>query len=401
MADSEHVLLARKGAHAIARWRERQPWKRRQLDLLGASLSGARLVSADLSHDNLGRIDLTNSDLRLADLSGANLYAAHLWRSNLASANLTDANLAGASLGRANLSGSCLRGADLRGANLSFANLCRASLIGAKLAGADLTEANLAWSNLSGADLRGCKMTATVLDVADLTGADLRGASLVRSSLDGPLFAGAVLEMTLFGDCDLSRVIALDAVHHAGPSIIGLDSLFRSKGLVPPQFLRQAGVAEVMVSVQAQLRRGQAACPRVLLVSSLKDEELAGRIQTDLRASGILCWSLTADDEKALRADEVATQRTVYYDCLLLLCSSYALESPLACRFYSQIARSNGAGKRRILPVAADELVYTRQDQLCGALREECPIDFRGWEQPEAYGRGLAELVGTLAEQPL
>jgi hypothetical protein len=52
------------------------------------------------------------------------------------------------------------------------------------------------------------------------------------------------------------------------------------------------------------------------------------------------------------------------------------------------------------LPVAADELVYTRQDQLCEALRERRPIDFRGWEQEEAYGRGLAELAGTLAEQP-
>ncbi len=398
MADSEHVFLARKGAYAIARWRERQPWKRRQLDLLGAYLSGARLVSADLSHDNLSQTDLTNSDLRLADLSGAKLHAAHLWRSNLASANLTDANLAGASLGRANLSGSCLRGADLRGANLSFANLCRASLKGAKLAGADLTEANLAWSDLSGADLRGCKMTATILDVADLTGADLRGAALVRASLDGALFAGIVLEMTLFGDCDLSRVIALDTARHAGPSIIGLDTLFRSKGLVPPQFLRQAGVAEVLVSVQAQLSQVQDACPRVLLVSSIKDEELAGRIQADLRVSGILCWRLCADDEEALRADEGAPHRALFYDCLLLLCSSYALESPLACRFYSQIAQSNGAGRRRILPLAADELLYNRQDQLCGTLRKECLIDFRGWEQPEAYGRGLAELAGTLAE---
>jgi hypothetical protein len=187
-------------------------------------------------------------------------------------------------------------------------------------------------------------------------------------------------------------------VHHAGPSIIGLDSLFRSKGLVPPQFLRQAGVAEVLVAAQAQLRGVQEACPRVLLVSSIKDEELAGRIQADLRASGVLCWSLTADDEKTLRADEAAAHRAVYYDCLLLLCSSYALESPLACRFYSEIARINGAGGRRVLPVAADGLVYTRQDQLCGTLRKECPIDFRGWEQGEAYARGLAELVGALAE---
>jgi len=402
LAEPQHAALAKQGTHAIARWREERYWRRRRLDLSGASLSGARLVNADLSRDDLSGIDLTNSDLRLADLSRANLQGAHLWRSNLAHSNLTGANLAGASLGRTNLAGSSLQGADLRRVDLTSADLSRANLASANLAGANLTGANLSWASLHGADLRNARMTSTVLTMADLTGVDLRGAHLVKAVLDSAVLSEAVVEMTLFADCDLGRIIGLETVVHSGPSIIGLDTLARSKGLIPPEFLHRAGVVRAFIDVQDLLRLSDHREPRVLLVGSYQDSALTRRFQADLRSSGIPCWSLEPDDESALLVNEDPLGRAIYYDRLVLLCSTHSLENPHTSRFFHLLASNGASGMGQIiLPVGTDDLFYSRQDGLCQELRKWNNLDLRGWEQEEVYRRGVEKLAEALSKQVL
>lgn len=399
MAEPQHSALAKQGTEAIARWREERYWRRRRLDLSGASLSGARLVNVDLSRDDLSRIDLTNSDLRFSDFSRANLQAAHLWRSNLANSNLTGSNLAGAALGRTNLAGCSLQGADLRRTDLTSADLSRTNLASANLAGADLTGANLSWASLHGANMRNVKMTATVLTMADLTGVDLRGAQVVKTELDSAVFTEAVMEMTLLADCDLGRIIDLETVVHLGPSIIGLDTLARSQGCIPPEFLHRAGVAQALIDVQDQLRLGVLMEPRVLLVGSYQDAALAGRIQSDLRSSGIPCWSLEPDDESALLVNEDPLGRAMYYDWLVLICSDHSLENPHTSRFFNLLAGNGAAGVGQvILPVATDDLLYTRQDGLCQALLKLTTVDLRGWEEEASYRRSVENLVVALSE---
>ena len=402
MAEPQHSALAKQGSEAIARWREERYWRRLRLDLSGASLSGARLVNADLSRDDLSRIDLTNSDLRRADLSRANLQSAHLWRSNLAHSNLTGADLAGATLGRANLSGSSLQGADLRRVDLTLADLSGANLLSANLAGANLTGANLSWASLNEADLRNARMTSTILTMADLTGVDLRGAHLIRALLDSAVLSEALLEITLFADCDMSRVIGLETVVHSGPSIIGLDTLARSKGLIPPVFLHQAGVDRALIDIQDQFRQSAQMEPRVLLVGSYQDAVLTRRFQEDLRASGIPCWSMEPDDESAILANEDPLGRAIFYDRLVLVCSAHSLENSHTSRFFNQLAGNGTAGMgQTILPVATDDLLYARQDRLCQALRQLTTLDLRGWEEEEVYHRGVEQLVVALSKQVL
>lgn len=389
--------MIKKGSPEVARWREQEFWQRRQLDLSGAFLSRARLANADLAHDNLSGIDLTGADLRLADLSGANLQAAHLWRSNLAQIDLRDAVLTGATLGRSKLSGSFLQGANLRGADLSFADLSCANLAGASLAGADLSNTDLSWTNLAGADLRSARLTAASLELADLTEADLRGAWLLNVQLKGAFFDQVTLDMTLFGDCDLSQVIGLRSVRHAGPSIIGLDTLARSRGQVPDEFLRRAGVAEPLIAAQQQLQGTASIQPRVLVAGSVQDAPLLVRICEDLNTANVPTWSLAVDDEKTLRSDPGFSLRTYYYDRLALVCSSASLESPHVYRFFDGLLRGNTMKSQAIITVAVDDLVFNRNDSLCAALRKQPVADFRQWESNVKYCQGLAMLTATLA----
>ena len=388
------MALARRGPYALARWREKE-WRRRsRLDLSGAALSGVKLPGADLARDELTAIDLTNADLCRADLSGASLNGGYLSRANLRWGNLRDTQLRGAALNRVDLSGGQLHNADLRGADLSFADLAYADLSGANLAAAYLREANLFLTDLTGANLSDAGLTGTVLDLANLTGADLRRALLVRTRLDNALLEGAVLEMTLFGDCDLSQALGLDQARHKGPSSIGLDTLARSQGRISPEFLRRAGVAELLIGVQEQL--AAAGFDRVLLVGSVKDGEFIGKLEGDLRAAGLACWQLAVDDEAAFTAEEGESllSRVIYYDRPVLVCSEEALGSPYGWRAFEQIARDKG---KDAVAVVLDRGMEGLTDDWGAALRRGTVVDFRGWRDWERYGEGLARLRAALS----
>jgi uncharacterized protein YjbI with pentapeptide repeats len=398
------VALARRRSFAIARWREEHWRSRARLDLSGAYLSGAKLPGADLAHDDLGGVDLTSADLHGANLSGTNLEAAHLSRANLSRARLPGANLKGVSLVRANLKGSNLQGVDLSEADLSYADLSLTDLSRANLAHADLTGADLSQSDLSGACLCQAVMTTTNLDIANLDRADLRRAALVRASLDGTLLSHVRLEMTLFGDCDLSRVLGLASAQHSGPSIVGLDTLVRSGGSLSPDFLRQAGLPPVLAGLQDQLGQGSSRHPRVLLVGSIKDAGFIGRLLGDLRGLGLACWTQPVDDEEALLSDGVfpPAQRLAYYDQMVLVCSQHSLESPFGWRFFEQVtlpsssSYSMGAHRRPVFVLSLDTNLRHKPGQLCDGLGGSPGVDFSGWEQDPAYRQGLDTLVGML-----
>ena len=406
MANPEHVALAKRNSFAIARWRE-QNWRRRaRLDLSSAYLSGVKLPSVDLAHDDLSSIDLTNADLHGANLSGTNLQQAFLSRSNLAWVNLLNANLKGASLVRANLKGAVLRGAALSHADLSYADLSLADLSGANLQGADLTQVNLFQADLTGATLGRTNLTAATLDIANLSGVDLRHASLVHTSLDGTLLAGARLELTLFGDCDLGRVLGLSSTRHHGPSIIGLDTLIRSKGLIPASFLRESGVPEALIHLQGQMKANQMDISRVLLVGSVEDSAFIQRVQADLRAAGLSCWYLGVDDEEGLLEDggSPTAQRLDYYDQMVLVCSEHALESPYGWRVFEQIMQSkalDNSRANRVIPLGLDRGLQGKPGKLCEALRRQPVVDFTDWQQQCGYDLALERLVEALKEKPV
>lgn len=86
----------------------------RNMDLNGANLQGACLVSADLHGAYLSK-----AQLRESDLNGAVLKFAFLWKADLTRAILVGADMREANLEGADLSGAFLQGADFQNANLA------------------------------------------------------------------------------------------------------------------------------------------------------------------------------------------------------------------------------------------------------------------------------------------
>lgn len=428
MADPEHITLAKSGPSAISRWREatwRSPntqlprynlgyrledraagetfppeyiYGRPSLNLSGAMLSAAKLAGADLAHDDLSGADLTGSNLNQADLSGANLQGAHLWRSNLSRAKLNEANMAGCTLGRTNLSNSTLRLADLRGADLSYANLSSADLEGANLSGADLTQADLSWANLNKADLRNARLTGTTLDMADLTGADLRGATIIKAALNSTSLFFAVCGVTTFANCDLTMAIGLEEMRHAGPSMISLDTISRSKGRVPAKFLAGAGVAPELIAAQDAFRESGKNHTRVLLLGSENDGDFAAKVQADLAEAEVPSWVVAADDEASLQSGDVSLDKAVYYDRLVLLCTAGSLENPHTSRYFSTLMNGSGFGLgETLISAAADDIFFNREDRLCSGLRDGVVVDFRGWEDEARYKEAMSSLIKEIS----
>jgi uncharacterized protein YjbI with pentapeptide repeats len=145
------------------------------VELAGADLTRAKLIGG-------GNV---RANLREAYLLGADLSGAKLIQTELSGADLTGANLRGSYLSRADLNEAYLHGADLSGANLSGTHLMGANLEGAKLIGTDLSGANLSEADLNEASLSG----------ADLSGADLSGASLgARLLFEATLYPNEQLE---------------------------------------------------------------------------------------------------------------------------------------------------------------------------------------------------------------
>ncbi len=429
MADPEHVAIAKSGPNAISRWREATFWVpneqpivyhlnyslgdrstgetfeqdfvhgRAKLDLSGAFLSGVRLPRADLAHDDLSRADLTGANLQYSRLMGANLQSAHISRANLSHTDLTLANMPGCTLIRSDLSSSHLGRALLTGANLSYSDLQYVNLEGANLAGANLAYTDLSWANLSGANLRGANLAATSLKLADLTGADLRGATFSNADLESAVFLNTTLGFTRLVNCDLSMVIGLDMASHSGPSAITLDTIARSGGMIPRAFLSGAGVAEPLLAAQDVMRGVNRTFPTTLIIGSMNDSDLAARLRSGLAESHIPAWALASDDEAAVQSGQVLFEHTPYFDCLVLLCTAQSLESPQASTYLAQLAGGHRATDQTLLTVAADDVFYQRDDQLCSQLKGGSVLDFRGWEDASAFGEALASLTAQLSSK--
>ena len=293
MANPEHLKILKQGVEQWNKWRKKHP-------KVGPNLSKARLDGADLGW--AGVLDPSSgTDLHDANLSGAGLLGA-----NLLLANLTRADLGGADLHDARLSGADLRGANLRGANLRGAMLEGANLGRVSAGRRDVTRMTL---NCGGADLRGANLGGTMLMRANLNGAKLSGAD----------FTAAVAEATNFADVDLSGAKGLETIKHYGPSTIGIDTIYKSRGKIPEAFLRGCGVPDEFIAYIGSMVGRPIEFYSCFISYSSKDQEFAERLHADLQAKGVRCWFATEEMKGGRKLHEQIDEAIRLHDKLLLI----------------------------------------------------------------------------------
>jgi uncharacterized protein YjbI with pentapeptide repeats len=350
MANPEHVALVRKGAEAIRECQQAHPNE---------------------------RLDLTEADLSWANLRGANLREA-----DFSDADLFEANLIGANLSGADLSGAKFHGANLRGANLPSANLSGASLF---------------WADLPSANLSGASLTEAHLDAADLDGADLSEAYFALTSLS---------------DIDLSKARGLGTARHLAPSSIGTDTLiasFRGAGnrLTPElrTFFRGAGVPQELLdalpTIVADIK--YYSC---FISYGQPDLELARKLDKDLRARGVSCWTYEMDKTPGERTWREIGSKRREADKMVLLSSSAALVRDGVLK---EIEEQIDEDPDKVVPISLDDLWKERGFRVQRAERDLKPFlmernyaDFSNWDSDAArYDKALEELLkGLRREKP-
>jgi uncharacterized protein YjbI with pentapeptide repeats len=399
MANPEHLELLKAGAEVWNRWRNDNPRLRPELngaDLSGIALSNANLSWASLTGANLGRTTFSKADLHLATLREADLRSADLSGVDLSGANLHLANLANAQLIEANL-----KGADLSGANLRGTGLGGASLGGANLEGADLSEANLAGASLSGASLSGASLNQTNLSKTILHFTNFTGAHLTA-----PRFSEASFYHAVLADADLSTVVDLETVRHEGPSSIGLDTFFRSKGKIPESFLRGCGVPEELIrhfpSSSVQLIKFYSC----FISYSHEDKAFARLLHDRLQGQGIRCW---LDDHQLLPGQDIYYEidRGIRLWDKVLLCASKSsltswwVDGEINSTFQkeAQIMKKRRKRVLKLIPLNLDGFLFS-DDYQSGKKAEitsRVAADFIGWEkEPALFDRELEKVIRAL-----
>ena len=286
-------------------------------------------------------------------------------------------------------------------------DLCGADLRGADLSGADLSRANLSEANLS---------RATFVWSGPQRGEPQRGEPRRRRTSAGRTSAGRVLSgadltrarawANIFADVDLSAAKGLETIEHVGPSTVGIDTIYKSRGKIPEVFLRGCGVPDEFIAYIGSMVGRPIEFYSCFISYSTKDQEFADRLHADLQAKGVRCWFAPHDIQGGKTIHEQIDEAIRRYDRLLLILSEHSIhsgwvETEIANAWERQIQQ----GKHVLFPVrlvSFEELEKWKcPDPKTGKdlgreIRKYFIPDFSNWKEHDPYQEAFQRLVKDL-----
>jgi len=367
MADVDYRKLLEQGVPAWNDWRKENPHVRP--DLAGV---------VDFVRFPTNIRDPTDEELRQLVTRDRHALKEFTFATDLSGVDFSDTNLEGATMSHFKLAGANFRGAHLGGVNLSKSILRNADFYDAHLRGACLQDA----------DLRGANLTEAYLLGADLRDAELSGAD----------FTHAHVWETIFGNNDLSQVRGLDQVRHSGPSTIGVDTIYRSKGRIPQAFLRGAGVPEEFIVYMGSMVTNPIEFYSCFISYSSKDRDFAERLHQELQESGVRCWFAPEDLRVGDKFPDRIEESIRLYDKLVLILSESSISSGWVEReVEAALEKEDTTGRLGLFPIRLDDSVMETDSAWASSVRRNRHIgDFRRWKEHDSFKSAFARLLRDL-----
>jgi uncharacterized protein YjbI with pentapeptide repeats len=290
-------------------------------------------------------------------------------------------------------------------------NLIRADLRGMNLSGLDLKNLDLRGTVFRDANLVGADLRNSYLNTADLSGADLTNAILLNTNFFGSKlrhadFAGTVMGFTSFGNVDLSEVKNLESVKHRGPSSIGLDTIYKSRGNISEEFLRDCGLPESFITYMRSLTGEAVEFYSCFISYSHKDEEFVHRLYSRMRRASLRVWFAPEDIKGGRKIHEQVFSAIREYDKLLIVLSEHSLQSEWVMTEIRKARKTEREeNRRKLFPIRLVDFdaiekwecfdADTGKD-LAVELREYFIPDFSDWKEHDAFEREFDRLLRAL-----
>jgi hypothetical protein len=190
----------------------------------------------------------------------------------------------------------------------------------------------------------------------------------------------------------------LETVDHHGPSTIGIDTIYRSRGNIPEVFLKGAGVPDSFIDYMRSLVGSPIDFYSCFISYSSKDQEFAERLYADLQSKGVRCWYAPEDmktgDEIRSRIDEAIR----IHDKLLLVLSEHSVESTWVKKEVETAFEKEDRQKRLVLfPVRLDDTAMQTTKAWAADIRRMRHItNFTNWKDHDTYQKAFTRLLRDL-----
>jgi hypothetical protein len=211
-------------------------------------------------------------------------------------------------------------------------------------------------------------------------------------------FNAAIMSVTSLGRLDLSKCVGLDTVQHYGPSTVGIDTIYTSKGRIPHQFLRGAGVPDDFIEYIASLTGAALDYYSCFISYSSEDEKFSKRLYADLQTNGVRCWFAPEDFKIGQRIRPGIDEAIRIYDKLLLVLSKASVESAwVEKEVETSFERERNERKTVLFPVRLDEMVFKTDVAWAADIRRTRHIgNFTSWNNHSDYREALHRLLRDL-----
>lgn len=327
------------------------------------------------------------------DLRGLNLAKINLEGANLTDTKLGKTILRGANLNRVNFSRAELIGTDFSDATIQFSRFVRTVIQNVSFKNAELSHSFF---------FRGC------WNGIKLTGACLYGTTFHDCEMTKVDFGRAELLSTIFSNVDFKGAIGLDKANHEGPLTIGTDTLYRTGGKIPDNFLRDAGVPEGLISFLPALIGAAEPIQRqsCFISYSTKNQKFAKRLHARMRQEGLRVWFASEDMKGGRHTNEQIDQAIQIQDRLLLVLSEDSIQSKWVEREIRKARKIERAEKRRkLFPITLTDFATLKGwecldsdtgEDLAVEVRKYHIPDFSNWKNHAAFEHAFARLEKDL-----
>jgi hypothetical protein len=199
-------------------------------------------------------------------------------------------------------------------------------------------------------------------------------------------------------DADLTGVKGLRTVRHFVPSSIGIDTIYRSKGQIPKDFLEGAGVPEKFILYMDSLVWEGFEFYSCFISYSAIEEDFARQLYKDLKDREVRCWFFSEDAKWGEPVWGEIDRATKLYDKLVVVCSEHSLQSGPVLREIERALQREDREKRNILfPVRLDDYLFQKWEHSRKAdVVSKVAGDFRDRKDQKAYGKAFDRLVQAL-----